>query len=144
MKYILFCIIFSLLITLSIKENILIANYLLVFLLLFLIAIEDVIILILRKRWCRKETSKLSYSLYNDHLTLMTGINRVTLPKFSFSYEVNGKCYEGSFSYDVRFFNAEKDTIAFAESVNKIDLYYNPNYPSRYFVIKPKNKVIVN
>lgn len=95
MKYILFCIIFSLLITLSIKENILLANYILVLLLFFLIVIEDIIILILSKRWCRKETSKLSYSLYNDHLTLFTATTETAVPKFNFSYEVKGKCYEG-------------------------------------------------
>lgn len=143
MKYMLFWLVTILLFTLSIKENVHIANYMLLSFLFFLLTKEYFAILFYEKLWCKRSTNKLNYFLYTDQFVLKTGINKVTLPRFNFFYTVKDKEYSGNFTYDVRFFNTEENTVHFSKKINNINFFYNPKKPSDYFVIKPKNKSMI-
>lgn len=143
MKYMLFCITTISLFLSAIKSEFLIFNYILISFLIYLLLKENIVIFTIKRFWYKKKTLKLGYSLHTKYLVSFSFTTGTAVPKFNFYYTVDNKAYEGFFTYDVRFFNAEKDTITFCEEVKQIDFFYNPNNPKRYFVIKPKNGVMV-
>lgn len=140
MKESIFIIFFSIIFITAVRDNNLLSSILLQILLL--IPIKDKIFkYFLDLYWKKLEAQNLKYTEIDSDYVTKGRAARVIIPKIFFDYKIGNKEFQGSFTYDSRFFTSYADSSKnFFEQINKVELYYNPKNPYRYFVCKPINR----
>lgn len=140
MRKSIYIVFFSILLITSVRDNSLLSSVLLQILLLILI--KDIIIKwIVSLYWQKKESQNLTYKAVDSVFVTKGYAASVIIPKIFFEYSVGNKNFQGSFTYDSSFFTSYADTaVNFFGKINKIEFYYNPKKPCKYFVCKPLSK----
>lgn len=140
MRESIYIIFFSILFITAVRDNSLLSSMLLQIFLL--IPIKDKIIKwFLGLYWKKLEAQNLKYTVVDSDYVTKGRVARVIIPKIFFDYKVGNKKFQGSFTYDSRFFTPYADSArGFFEQINKVELYYSPKNPHKYFVCRPINK----
>lgn len=141
MRYSLFCAMYIILTTISVKENYVftaIAAFILVFILAFKnIFLEKVISLF----WQPQPIPISKYSIHKE-VFLSPGLENY-VPTLYFDHDISGLTYSGKIRYHTRHFTYQRsETLNFIESIPNITIYTSLKNSNRYIAIKPKNKSI--